>query len=111
MERYITGTGQIVRVHDRNPDCDKGCPIHNPTDPHAHWPTHWRGDRGLMERICPHGIGHPDDDHLNWVERTFGLERALEEAVHGCDGCCKRPVTLDEKVAAELTKTGRYFDG
>lgn len=39
------------------------------------WPLNWRGDRGLIERRCPHGIGHPDPD-------TVG------DTVHGCDGCC-----------------------
>jgi hypothetical protein len=23
------------------------------------WPTHWRSDRAIMERICPCGVGHP----------------------------------------------------
>ena len=35
-------------------------------------------DRRIMERICPHGVGHPDpDDVLN------------QDRVHGCDGCCR----------------------
>lgn len=41
------------------------------------WPQHWRGDRHLMERICPHGVGHPDPDDIN------------PDGVHGCDGCCR----------------------
>ena len=40
------------------------------------FPQHWRGDRGFMERICPHGTGHPDPDEI------------VEDKVHGCDGCC-----------------------
>ena len=43
----------------------------------------------LMERICPHGIGHPDPDHLSHTERVHGLEAMLIEAIHGCDGCCR----------------------
>lgn len=88
MELYITGTGQRIRVHDRNPECDAGCVIHAPTDPHQDWPTHWRFDRGIMERICPHGVGHPDKDGLAFIGRALGKERAEAEAVHGCCGCC-----------------------
>ena len=36
------------------------------------------------ERVCPHGIGHPDPDDMEfWIsvgESSMG--------VHGCDGCC-----------------------
>ena len=42
------------------------------------WPQHFRDDRGIMERICPHGVGHPDpDDYL------------AGDGMHGCDGCCR----------------------
>jgi hypothetical protein len=43
-------------------------------------PQLWRSDRGLMERLCEHGVGHPDPDEIN-----LGLGG---RAVHGCDGCC-----------------------
>lgn len=49
------------------------------------FPTHWRADRGLMERICPHGVGHPDPDDLAWQEEHRPQAAA---GVHGCDGCC-----------------------
>ena len=83
LEKYTTGTGQtMVNVH-REEDC-KGnhCPIHNPSD-HLmkDFPTHWRGDRRIMERICPHGVGHPDPDDLTVKSNDI-------EGVHGCDGCC-----------------------
>lgn len=79
MEWYITGTGQRVLVHDEK-DCVPPCPIHSPSDHVMRgFPTHWRFDRRIMERICPHGIGHPDPD-----DRT-------EDGVHGCDGCCSTP--------------------
>lgn len=48
------------------------------------WPMNWRGDRGILERICPHGIGHPDPD-----QREFWNETGQEwQGVHGCDACC-----------------------
>lgn len=79
---YITGTGQrLMDIHDRE-ECDgRPCVIHNPSD-HVmrDWPTHWREDRGLMERICEHGIGHPDPDSRAYLSVGGGI--------HGCDGCC-----------------------
>lgn len=92
MEWYTTGTGQRILVHSRK-DCSalidnslEGCVIHAPSH-HimAAFPTRWRDDRSLMERICPHGIGHPDPDDLAYKAR--GYRRYIE--VHGCDGCCK----------------------
>lgn len=88
---YTTGTGQdISHVHQETGACTEyGCVIHAPSD-HAmsEFPTHWRDDRGLMERICPHGIGHPDPDDLEFKRRMYGTDYANTESVHGCDGCC-----------------------
>lgn len=70
-------------------ECEGTCSIHAPSDHYMRdWPLNWRGDRMLMERICPHGIGHPDPDHLARTERLRGKEFADGEGVHGCDGCC-----------------------
>lgn len=82
MEQYTTGTGQVITVHGLG-QCKAGpCVTHNPTDHHMRaWRTHWRGDRGIMERLCPHGIGHPDPDDLK-------CKQSLMEQIHGCDGCC-----------------------
>ena len=66
MEEYITGTGQKILVHNKK-DCSGYCAIHNPSKHHMRdWPTHWRDDRALMERICPCGVGHPDPDDLEY---------------------------------------------
>ena len=90
MEKYITGTGQLVYVHSKE-DCSGNCCIHNPSNHHMKdWPTHWRDDRGLMERICPHGIGHPDPDDIEYKRKHLGDKVAQVESVHGCDGCCDR---------------------
>ena len=63
------------------------CPIHNPSDHHMRgWEVVWRGDRGILERICPrHGVGHPDPDQFPYWDAN-GMEA---EAVHGCCLCCK----------------------
>ena len=77
---------ELVNVHSLE-DC-KGdvCPIHKLTDHHMRsFPQLWRDDRGIMERTCPHGVGHPDpDDVLNNEDVDLGYVFR----VHGCDGCC-----------------------
>lgn len=90
MSEYVTGTGQTLRgIHDTSKCAGEHCVIHQPSQhPMRLFRTHWRPDRGLMERICPHGVGHPDPDSLAFVAREVGVDRARTECVHGCDGCC-----------------------
>lgn len=78
METYITGTGQRIISHNANACASSTCVIHSPsTHCMSTFPTHWREDRRIMERICPHGVGHPDPDDLSSFKE------------HGCDGCCE----------------------
>lgn len=84
--------GQVLMAHPAN-DCfdPNRCTIHNPSDHHMRaFPQHWRGDRGFMERICPHGVGHPDPDQMYHLENSRGMRVAHYEGIHGCDGCCER---------------------
>lgn len=70
----------LLQVHDPANCEGQACTIHHPSDHHmVTWPQNWRGDRGLMERLCPHGVGHPDPDDLS------------ADGIHGCDGCCAAP--------------------
>lgn len=67
----------LVNVHDQGKCKGEYCTIHDMSDHHMRsFPQHWRGDRYMMERICPHGVGHPDPDD------------PTDDTVHGCDGCC-----------------------
>lgn len=78
----------MSNVHAEMLCAGRPCPAHNPSEHHMRrWTLHWRGDRGILERICPHGIGHPDPD-----QREFWNETGQEwQGVHGCDGCCTDP--------------------
>ncbi len=85
MELYITGTGQQINVHEVTKCKGEVCVIHNPSGHHmVNWPTHWRDDRHLMERLCPCGIGHPDPDDLAYSKNT-------NKSIHGCCGHCHEP--------------------
>lgn len=89
MEVYITGTGQKVNVHEKGDCKGKYCCIHNPSDHHMRsWPTHWRDDRKIMERICPCGVGHPDPDDVQY-QLSVGVS-LLAATTHGCCGCCSK---------------------
>ena len=72
-------------VHDPASCAGRGCSVHHPSDhPMAPWPGVWRNGKGIFERVCPHGVGHPDPDDLAYME-SIGNEAV---GVHGCDGCC-----------------------
>lgn len=79
MSRATLVGGQVLlNVHDPSLCEGRACCIHAPSDHSmAEFPQHFREDRGIMERTCPHGIGHPDPD-----DPTL-------DTVHGCDGCCR----------------------
>ena len=74
-----------LATHVEGTCIDQWCTIHNRSEhPMRVFPQHWRNDRDIMERVCPHGIGHPDPD-----EYRLRLEDGEVQLVHGCDGCCE----------------------
>lgn len=78
----------LLKTHDESQCSGEYCVIHNPSEHHMReWPLNWRDDKGVMERICEHGIGHPDPDCAAHNER----EGKAYLNVHGCDGCCRKP--------------------
>ena len=90
MDTFVLPNGQVIHnVHPVSACAGRPCCIHNPSD-HSmkDFPQSWRDDRGLMERICPHGIGHPDPDQIDFIRSTRGEKAASNESIHGCDGCC-----------------------
>lgn len=83
-QNTLEHTDIVLNTH-RAGDClGDVCTIHRRSDHNMRsFPQNWRGDRGIMERVCPHGIGHPDPDDITVMANEA-------EAVHGCDGCCSR---------------------
>jgi hypothetical protein len=82
------GPTALRNVHPERACSGWACVIHNPSRHHmASWPLNWRDARGIMERICPHGVGHPDPD-----DAAFHVRSGRDSAeVHSCDGCCQTP--------------------
>lgn len=58
-KNFLEHTDRVLLTHHAE-QCDgqERCSIHKRSD-HAMraFPQHWRSDRALMERICPHGVG------------------------------------------------------
>lgn len=75
-----------IKIHEAD-DCQAPCPFHAPSDhPLNKAPIHIRLDKSfLVERICPHGVGHDDPDSVAYMH-SHGHMWA---GTHGCDGCCK----------------------
>lgn len=92
LERNVLeNTETVIWTHTKD-RCihPERCTIHHRTD-HImrNYPQYWRSDRGIMERICTHGIGHPDPDDITVILNPY-------EGTHGCDGCCGAfPVQLE----------------
>ena len=77
-----------IRTHADGECALEHCAIHNPsTHPLMDAPLHYRADRGILERICKHGVGHDDPDDLAY-RKSVGREA---DGVHGCCGCCATP--------------------
>jgi hypothetical protein len=71
----------ITNVHSKNKCLAEFCTIHNMSNHILRsFPQHWREDRSIMERICDHGVGHPDPDNP-WPTHDYRW-------IHGCCGCC-----------------------
>lgn len=78
------------KTHPESACKGRVCIVHNPTDHHMRdWPAHWRSDTGVVERICPCGIGHPDPDQFEYW-RESGQEWK------GIHGCCREHCHTDD---------------
>jgi hypothetical protein len=93
-DSFVDSSGMRVKTHSSRQCAGEYCVVHNPSRHHMlSWRTDIRSDkRYLIERICSHGVGHPDPDSLAYFvrigDRTMG--------VHGCDGCCFPPRRASE---------------
>lgn len=87
--------GETLKTHRKDACTGPPCVIHSPSDhPLKGAPLFWRPERMLMERVCEHGVHHPDPDDRSHWERRIGddpisrgfLDLRIEH--EDCDGCC-----------------------
>lgn len=81
---FLLAGGQVLtNVHSERL-CEGrsyGCALHDPRGHMKDWPLRMT-ERGWLERICEHGVGHNDvSDEAFWAEQGVTVQ-------HGCDGCC-----------------------
>jgi hypothetical protein len=75
----LENSERTIVAHTEGSCVGRRCPLHKRSQHSMRaWPQLWRDDAYLMERTCPHGIGHPDPDDPN-----------SKDYRHGCDGCCQ----------------------
>jgi len=79
----LENTDLWLTCHDADQCHGQVCSLHARTRHHMRsWRQDWRGDIYRMERVCEHGVGHPDpDDYTIFYKGDSGI--------HGCDGCCR----------------------
>lgn len=75
----------LVGIHNVY-NCRQPCPIHNSqsTHPLQAAPLYWNPNRAIIERVCSHGVHHPDYDSAMYYYSV----NQTNENVHMCDGCC-----------------------
>lgn len=91
---------ELAKVAHNSNTCEGGvCVVHNPSN-HGmqEWTFLYRSDRNIVERICPHGIGHPDPDQIYWWNSS-GLDY---QGIHGCDGCCHLAKVCTEALGDQI---------
>ena len=97
-EQHVLESGQELTTHRKGDCVGSYCVIHRPMPgPWDSWPRQWRTDRRIMERVCPHGVGHPAaEQHEFWMRTGRGYEW-----VHGCCGCPCHPNKAEGYVDAD----------
>lgn len=97
--------GTAIKTHPKTACTGENCVIHNPSGHFMReWPTNIRADKGyLIERICDHGVGHPDPDSLAHFDRIGHTWMG----VHGCDGCCNSFGRFDEDRSSQSKRDRR----
>jgi len=87
LSEFYKAGGRTHRPDQCDPD--EPCCLHNPSDHRMRdWPMNLR-ETMLIERMCAHGVGHPDPDSAAWMDKRMGHKPGTW-SVHGCDGCCSR---------------------
>lgn len=74
----------VLYAHDEATCEGRWCSVHN-RSPHGMrtFVQRWRGDLGIMERVCTHDVGHPDPD-----DAAYRASKGDHDTTHGCCGCC-----------------------
>lgn len=87
----------VLPNHHQREDCyySDRCTLHNRSNHYMRkFPQVWNPNNGIIERVCEHGIGHPDPDELPGAE------------IHFCDACCVEAVFTECFAPADWASGG-----
>lgn len=90
--RYLQGNSVfILQTHAPGECSGELCDVHGRrgSGGDATWPLNWRTDRGMMEVICEHDIGHPTRAQIAYWRKHLDEKSVWAYARHGCCGCCE----------------------
>lgn len=96
-EQTLLESGQKLTHHGKEA-CSGNCCLHGSSNHGScRMPRQWRYDKGIIEHVCPHGVGHPCYAGVDYAM----MMGQYVDAVHGCDGCCVEvdndPFSLNEQ--------------
>lgn len=91
----------LLKVHHGSKCKGRPCVIHNPTEHGMRkLPLHYRADRNIFERICSHGVGHPDPDQRDYFyEQGFNSVEVCDhgDLIQDCRDGCVEETTAEER--------------
>lgn len=103
-EKTLLESGTTLSHHTKE-NCSGNCCLHGSSPhPSCRMPRQWRQDRGILEHVCPHGIGHPCYAGVDYVLGIGGHA----DAIHGCDGCCVVVDNRPNDPASVLNEVDHY---
>jgi hypothetical protein len=83
VDHVLLELGQVIWTHGLGSCLGQWCCIHRPMPgPWSGWPRYWRDERGIMERICPCGVGHPVAEMYEYTV----LQGDMYKLTHTCCG-------------------------
>lgn len=90
MDSFLNPDGVKWTIHGKEGCNGKPCAFHNPTNHHMNsWPLDLNKEKNLLfERVCKHGVRHPDPDSYNYLS-SLEPSKSAELMNHDCDNCCK----------------------
>jgi hypothetical protein len=93
-------SSETVMAHMKLDCVGRACPLHNRSEHGMRgWQQTWRSDIRIIERVCPHGVGHPDPDQFMFWDLRGEL---VEKRTHVCDGCCTPVMPAKTMTRVEL---------
>jgi len=85
-DTFTDSTGLKIQTHHSRDCKGENCSIHNPSSHKLDKARQvWDDENKLMQRVCEHGLKHPDFDDVKFNKDA---KSNANYGKHNCDGCC-----------------------